>query len=274
MRQYHAPSTGPSHRVNSQTLSTPLRGIHIVLTRPVGSGKSLQLRLGSDGAHCVNLPVLAIRTLVASDALHAALDSAARADALVFASPNAVRACFRLCPQFRPRGLVFAQGPATAQALQRRGLQPIQPEHGFTTEDLLRHPFFAAVAGRRVLRLAGQGGRDLLVNSLRERGCDAAAIALYRRAPARWQKRHRDLIGTLVDPILVVSSAEVLDGLAAHCDGAQWARVRGWRILVSSPRLESAAGQLGFAHVHLARSAASADLRAGLLALTEASLGR
>jgi uroporphyrinogen-III synthase len=245
-----------------------------VLTRPVGSGKSLQHRLGGDGAHCVNLPVLAIRALPVSDALHAALDSAARADALVFASPNAVRACFRLRPQFRTRGLVFAQGPATAQALRRRGLQPIQPEHGFTTEDLLRHPFFAAVAGRRVLRLAGQGGRDLLVNSLRERGGDATAMALYRRAPARWHKRHRDLIETLVDPILVVSSAEVLEGLAAHCSPTQWARVRSWRILVSSPRLEVAAIQAGFARVYRASSAASADLRAGLLALTEASLGR
>jgi hypothetical protein len=72
----------------------------------------------------------------------------------------------------------------------------------------------------------------------------------------------------------VVSSAEVLEALPGRCDAAQWARVRRWRILVSSPRLEAAARLAGFTHVYVARSAASADLRAGLTALAEAPRGR
>lgn len=245
-----------------------------MLTRPVGSAKALCRRLERDGADCVNLPVLAIRNFPAEEALIGLLASAVHVDAVVFASPTAVRACFRLCPQFRAPGWVFAQGPATARALLRKGLPSIQPEQGYTSEDLLLHPYFDAVAGKRVLRLSGQGGRDLLVSQLRARGCDASVIALYRRVPARWQKRQLDLIDTLVDPILVVTSAEALQVLVQRCVPEQWARIRRWRILVCSSRLEAAAYQQGFRRIHLARSAASADLRAGLLALAEASQGR
>jgi uroporphyrinogen-III synthase len=170
--------------------------------------------------------------------------------------------------------MVFAQGPATARALQRHGVDATLPDRGYTSEDLLSHNFFSAVDGKRVVRLAGQGGRDLLLSSLRARGCDASAIALYQRVPARWQQRHRDILHAYADPVLVISSAETLEGLRLRLVNAQWERLRNWRVLVSSVRLEAAALDAGCAHVHVARSAASADLRAGLMALTEASRGR
>ncbi len=260
--------------VNRKNSRLPLSGLDVVLTRPVGSARSMQRSLMAAGARCVNLPVITIRDLPQSPALRTALTTAAGADALVFASPNAVHGCYRLLPRFRARGLVFAQGPATARALRRRGVDAILPDGGYTSEDVLRHNFFGVVAGKRVVRLAGQGGRDLLLSSLRARGCDASAIALYRRVPARWQQRHRDILRAYADPVLVISSAETLEGLRLRLVKVQWERLCGWRMLVSSARLEAAALDAGCAHVHVARSAASADLRAGLMALTEASRGR
>lgn len=260
--------------VNRMQSQRPLRGLDVVLTRPVGSARSLVRRWCSEGARCVNLPLVSIRPLPASHTLQAALAEAEHADAVVFASATAVRACFRLRPTFHAQGLVFAQGPATARALRRYGVEPILPEQGFTSEDLLRHPFFDTVAGKRVVRLAGLGGRDLLLEQLRAQGCSVSAVALYQRMPARWNRHHRQVLEQFSDPILVISSSEGLEILLRLLDAQQLKRVRRWRMLVSSARLEAAARAVGFDRVHRAASAASADLRAGLSTLTKASRGR
>ncbi len=252
----------------------PLRGLDVVLTRPVGSARALVRRCRNEGARCVNLPLVSIRPLPSSGTLQAALAEAEHADAVVFASASAVGACFRLRPGFHAPGLVFAQGPATARALRRYGVEPILPEQGFTSEDLLLHPFFNSVAGKRVVRLAGLGGRDLLLDRLRAQGSNVSAVALYQRMPARWNRHHRQVLEQFSDPILVISSTEGLEILLRLLDTQQRKRLRRWRMLVSSARLEAAARAVGFDRVHRAASAASADLRAGLSTLAKASRGR
>lgn len=258
----------------SSALSAPLHGIDIVLTRPVGAARSLIASLRAAGANCINLPVQSVRRLGVTPALLQDLAAAERADAIVFASPMAVRACYRLHPGFNAHGVVLAQGPATARVLRRHGVEAMVPSQGFTTEDLLQQPFFDRVKGRHVVRLAGQGGRDLLVNTLRASGARADAIALYQRVPARWTRQHRQWLSRLSDPVLVVTSTEALELLPRLLDAEQWERARRWRMLVSSPRLELAARSAGVQRVACAASAASADLRAGLLILAEASRGR
>lgn len=254
--------------------SRTFKDVDIVLTRPAGSAQTLARTLRAQGAHCINLPVLSIRPLAATASLLDALTRAEQADALVFASPNAVRYCWRLRADFRPRGLVFAQGPATAAALRRRGQACIVPRHGYTTEDLLQHEFFSDVAGKCIVRLAGIGGRDLLIGALRDRDADATAIALYQRQPARLDRRHHTALAAMTDPVLVVSSAETLALLPDIVDPAMWQRLRAGRLLVSSERLRAAAEHAGFTVICTAASAASADLRAGLSRFPDASQGR
>ena len=258
---------------NTASTST-LAGMDIVLTRPAGSAVALSARWRAEGARCLNIPLISIRPRADDAALQIALADAERADALVFASPNAARCCLRLRADFRPHGRIFAQGPATAAVLHRHGLAASVPARGFTTEDLLHDDFFADVAGKRVLRLAGTGGRDLLLRSLRERGADAEAIALYRRVPARLDRRHHDALAAMPDPVVLISSAESLALLPPALGVAVWTRLRHCRVLVSSPRLHLAAREAGFQRIHDAASAASADLRAGLAELAEASRGR
>lgn len=269
-----APQNRQNCGVNHMHSLQPLRGLDVVLTRPVGSARALVRRCCGEGARCVNLPLMSIRALPATCALQAALANAEHADAVVFASATAVRACFRVRPGFHAPALAFAQGPATARALRRCGVEPILPDHGFTSEDLLRHPFFDTATGKRVVRLSGLGGRDWLLDRLRAQGSDASAIALYQRVPARWNRHHHQALGRFADPVLVISSSEGLEVLPRLLDAGQWERVQRWRVLVSSPRLEAAARAAGFKRVHRAASAASADLRAGLLTLAKASRGR
>lgn len=260
--------------LDHMTLPQPLRGLDILLTRPVGSAPGFIRQLRLEGARALNLPLLSVRVLPDSAERQVALERAESADAVVFASPTAVRACFRLRPAFRARGCVFAQGPATARSLARHGVIATTPTQGYTTEDLLHLPFFQAPKDKRIVRLAGVGGRDLLLTALSALAAEASAIALYERVAARWSVHHRALLGRFDDPVLVISSAESLHELSARLAAAEWAALRHCRLLVSSARLRSAAHEIGFVRVQLAASAASADLRAGLLALANASRGR
>jgi uroporphyrinogen-III synthase len=252
----------------------PLAGLDLVLTRPVGAADAMARRWRSEGARCINLPMYSIRVLSASAALTASLRAAMLADALVFASPNAVSACLHHCPDFSPVGRVFAQGPATAKALRRHGIEASAPAQGYTSEDLLADPYFASVAGHRIVRLAGEGGRLLLIETLTRAGALASAIALYRRQPARLDLRHRRALDGLQDPVLVVSSLESLERLPQVLADLGRSDLYASRLLVSSGRLRLRAAALGFARIHEAHSAASADLRAGLEVLAEASRAR
>ncbi len=265
---------GPAETMNADSGNLPLIGLDLVLTRPVGAADAIMRRWRAEGARCINLPIFSIRDVSTSPELLDRLREAKAADALVFASPSAVAAWLRLAPGLQPTGRVFAQGPATARALRRAGIDATVPTQGFTSEDLLRDPYFMAVAGRRIIRLAGEGGRTLLLQTLVHAGADASAIALYRRLPARLDKRHRLALAALADPVLIVSSMDSLERLPTVIAELERDDLREGRLLVSSERLSARARALGFDRVHVADSAASADLRAGLECLTEASRAR
>lgn len=53
------------------------------------------------------------------------------------------------------------------------------------SEALLELPEFAAqaVAGKKVLILRGNGGRELLAETLRQRGAQVCAVTCYHRSP-------------------------------------------------------------------------------------------
>ena len=246
----------------------------VLLTRPLGEADHLLRLLRGDGWSCRNIPLFALRDLPASAVLQADLRQAERADALVFASPNAVRACFRLRPEFAPTGQLFAQGPATARALRQRGLPCSTPSAGFTTEDLLAHPYFSDIHGRRILRVSGTNGRELLLASLRDRGAQARVLALYARVPVPWTSRHLRCLTASVDALWVVSSKDSVIELRQRLMQPTLQHALHWPLLVSSHRLAEIAHDLGFTRLHTAASAASADLRAGLQALKDRSQSR
>lgn len=219
------------------------------------------------GATCLNLPVLGIRWLAPTVTRVGALRSAQSADYLVFASPNAVAGCFRLLPGFRPQGRVYAQGPATRAALAAHGIAARLPSAGFTSEDLLEEPDWRELCGRRVVRIAGVGGRALLLQSLVARGADATAIAVYRRTTRALSPSRLAALTALARPVLVISSAESVQALARRLPPTVWQSLRSTPWLVSSPRLAELAAANGSREVWVARSAAWVDLRACLESL-------
>lgn len=105
----------------------------------------------------------------------------------VFTSPRAVEFAFdQISTASLAQAAIAAIGPATARALQAHGLEPVKPEHGYTSEALLAMPQWAEKVGNAVI-FAAPGGRDVLCTGLQALGWTVKMAYVYHRvllAPA------------------------------------------------------------------------------------------
>ncbi|MFN7551375.1 MAG: uroporphyrinogen-III synthase [Pseudomonadota bacterium] len=241
----------------------PLAGRTVVVTRPAGTGGALARAARALGAQAVLLPGAALRGAADPQAARAGLDRAARADAVVFTSPAAVRFAFALRPRWRPRrgAAVHAVGPATARALARRGVVARAPDRRYDSEGLLAA--LAAVPPRVAAVIGAPGGRGLIADGLRARGTRVDLVEVYRRVPARLDARHlRPLARAPGRLVLLLSSVETLGNLRTTLPADAWVLLRGAAVVASSARVADAALAAGLRASRVARSALGADLLA------------
>lgn len=170
-----------------QARALSLSGRHIVVTRPAGQARALADAITAEGGTPVLFPVLAIFD---TEDLQPLLNMAARLDAFdlaIFISPNAVNKALDVIAAHRewPAHLRIAtMGNSSERELQRFGFRDvIAPRGRFDSEALLELPPFAPeqVSGKRVVIFRGDGGRELLGDTLRSRGASVEYIECYRR---------------------------------------------------------------------------------------------
>ena len=163
-----------------------LRGRRIVLTRPAGQNEHLAGLVRAAGGEPVIFPASEIRELDDPTPLLEAADRLDRYDLAVFVSPNAVDKAMAAIRSRRswPASLSAATvGKTSEQALARHGVAGvIAPSDRFDSEALLEMPPLAALRGKRVVIFRGDGGRELLGDTLRSRGATVDYVACYRRA--------------------------------------------------------------------------------------------
>jgi uroporphyrinogen-III synthase len=164
----------------------PLAGRHVVVTRPAGQAAHLAQALAEQGGIPVFYPVLEIHDL--EDATPV-LDAAIRLDSFdlaVFVSPNAIEKALALILPRRswPAGLrVAALGKSSERELARNGIHDvISPQLRFDSEALLELPELTDVSGKHVIIFRGDGGRELLGDTLKSRDAIIEYVTCYRRA--------------------------------------------------------------------------------------------
>ena len=163
-----------------------LTGRHVVVTRPAGQAAHFATALADQGAIPVLYPVLEIRDI---EDVAPVLDAAIRLDSFdlaVFISPNAIEKALGLILPRRPwpPGLrVAALGKSSERELARHGIHDvISPPLRFDSEALLELPELTEVRGKRVVIFRGDGGRELLGDTLTARGATIEYVTCYRRA--------------------------------------------------------------------------------------------
>jgi len=162
-----------------------LRGRRVVITRPAGQNERLAELIRADGGEPIVFPAIEILALEDLHPLVAAADRLESFDLAVFISPTAVDKAMTVIQSRRnwPPGLQTATiGRGSEQALRRHGIvDVIAPSGRFDSEALLELLPPPAVAGKRIVIFRGDGGRQLLGDTLIERGATVEYVECYRR---------------------------------------------------------------------------------------------
>jgi uroporphyrinogen-III synthase len=218
----------------------------------------------------IGFPALEILGPRDKEQVRARLSAVAGADLLIFVSRNAVRYAFPFMPGTLPLDLqIAAVGSATGQALADAGLEPTLVPRRMDSEGLLELPALQDMQGRRVMIVRGDGGRELLKESLEERGARVEYIEVYRRRCP--QRRPDNLIRgwhKMVDAV-TVTSGDILDNLFRMLGEEGGALLRTTPLVVVSERLAAYAAHAGCQRIHVARSALDEDLLATLCEVQE-----
>ncbi len=243
----------------------PLRGRRVLVTRPAERAEGLIQAIEAAGGAARRFPVIEIEPCPLP---WAAPGTPLQYGAMLFVSPAAVAhgvEALALTPAFAPP--IGAVGAATRAALTERGFAvAIEPVDSQDSEGLLRAPALAAdrVAGRRVLIVRGEGGREDLAEGLMARGAAVDYAEVYRR---RRPEGLDPTVATECD-VVTATSTQGLANLLALLDESVREWVLGRPLAVNSQRIAKAAREHGFA---LAPFVAPEPGDAGLMAAIRAA---
>ncbi|MGD9842706.1 MAG: uroporphyrinogen-III synthase [Steroidobacteraceae bacterium] len=221
-------------------LVPPLQGLSILVTRPALQSDALNTRFVSLGAQVMCLPAIDIASC------NFQLPTT-HYDLLIFISSNAVRFS-RAVLVAHAQARIAAVGTSTAQALIDAGYQvDITPQLAANSETLLSHPLLQTPPAK-ILIVRGIGGRELLRNTLIERGSEVDVLEVYRRQPSQpdpaqlqaiqFQLQSDALTVITLTSVAIVQSLHTLLGTAITAPQVI--------LLAGSTRIARAAQQLGW----------------------------
>lgn len=211
------------------------------------------------------VPFPLIRLAAQPDALAALPAQLPQAAAVVWISPSAVETAL---PAFsgslsRLSQPQIAVGSGTAHALQQAGCPHIlTPECGHDSEAVLALPLWQQLnSSANILIIRGQNGRNLLPNSLRQRGFQVACAEIYRRLPV---KPDWPLLQAAQPAAAWITSAEQVRLLFAAAPASLTQPLQSLLYFAHHPRIAEALRQAGAPKIRLLNSAA--ELETALIA--------
>ncbi len=239
-----------------QAAKLALAGRTVLVTRPAHQTGKLADLIRSAGGKPMLFPTLEILDAEDLRSLMSVIDRLDEFQLAIFISPNAVNKAMNLIKSRRdlPCGIkVAAIGKGSTKALREFGVsEVIAPSARFDSEALLALPEMQDVAGRRVVIFRGDGGRELLGDTLAARGATLEYVECYRRGrPAAdpaplmkaWTRNELDAI--------IATSSEGLRNLydMVGKPGQPW--LRKTLLFVPHERIARTARELGLARVVL-----------------------
>ena len=196
----------------------PLAGRRIAVTRAREQAGDLVRELEALGAEVVAAPTIRIAPLTDLAALRTALSRVPPYDWIVFTSQNAVQVvCDRLpewdlSPRDVARAAVAAIGPATAEALVRRGVVPDLVPDRFVAEAVVTALVAQGdVRGKSVLLPRARQARDALPDGLRALGARVDVIPIYEtiRETGDGSGLAAEILAGTIDAVTFTSSSTV-----------------------------------------------------------------
>lgn len=232
-----------------------LKGINILVTRPQHQAQNLCDLIHQQGGTTLLLPTLEIIPLSVNPQ-----DLPSQIDKAIFISANAVTYGLPYLQHINLKQLI-AIGKKTAQTLNKQTTQTILTAPApYNSEALLQQPELQDLSGQHIIIFRGQGGRDLLANTLQQRGANVSYVNVYHRQQpiidTNWLKYES------ID-IIIVTSGESLQNLFSMLKQYTWLKTT--PLVTMSQRVTDLAHQYTQATVLTAPVASDQGLVAALL---------
>lgn len=229
----------------------PLFGRRILVTRAGHQASTLSQLLAERGAQPVELPAIEIQPLEDTKELDRAITNLKEYQWLIFTSTNAVSAFWlglaKLKRDSRALGglKIGAIGPATAQALEAKGVIPDFIPQVHTNEGCIDALKTQNVKGQRFLLPRADIADEALVAGITKLGARVDNIAVYRTVPATEgiAQAKAMLLGGKIDVITFTSSSAVSNLVAAF--KGETVSVNGAKIACIGPKTAETAVKAG-----------------------------
>lgn len=245
----------------------------VLITRPEADGERLASMLASMGIESIVQPAQEFVTRKLSASELESLEALEPPLLVIFTSPRAVEFGLRQLPaQLVTAARVAAIGPATARALAAAGRRvDIQPEDGYTSEALLGSSAVQAAGDDgQALVVGAPGGREVLIETLAQRGWDARPVWVYERRAADIRPETLQAIDEGRRLLTVFTSGNAMNSLSQRLPPSAWYAICRGDWLVISERLRRMARAFGPSQVYLSSGPQNADLAAAIRSIRAA----
>jgi uroporphyrinogen-III synthase len=215
----------------------------VLITRPAGRADSLLDGLEQLGIPHAYQPLITTQQVAVKSRDQQLLLAA---DLVIFVSIAAVTCLETQCDLTKISAPVFAVGRTTAAAVQRATAGPVTAPADQRSEGLLALPELADVAGKHIVIVRGNGGRELIKQGLLARGAKVSYVQSYKRVPLPLDgQRLSDQWRQQQIQCIVVTSNEILSLLfqSLPATAHDWLRQRFWVLI--SPRMQETAISFG-----------------------------
>ena len=241
-----------------------LRGVHLLITRPVEQAYVWAQQLRELGAIVTVRPMLAIKPLTDKKSVQkmCVLEQFDKFQKAIFISRNAVSYGIEMLNQYCPRipstVQFFAIGYSTALSLSMRGFDVQRNGIPMNSEALLKLAAMNDVDGQKIMIFRGCGGRTYLGDQLSKRGALVEYCETYQREPP--PPYVQVLPSTFYNtehpiPITTVHSGETLANLVNIVPSSQLYWLRQQPLLIPGQRVAAAATKIGFSQLLIAKNA-------------------
>ena len=205
-----------------------LTGRNIVITRPLGQANQLSSLIKDAGGNAHLFPLLEIVPLADYQQFDEKIAQLDQFDWAIFISSNAVQNSLpRMTEKLGsvPNKLKFAAiGPKTAADLAEFGIQnTLTPQDRFDSEALLDLAGMQHIKNQKVLIFRGIGGREVLAETLKQRGAIVEFAESYQRINPQENLQPLEQLAHLNQlDAMVVTSSEAMRYLLDMAKGAKW----------------------------------------------------
>ncbi len=233
---------------------------YIVVTRPAHQAEALASSIEAAGGKVLRFPVIDIQPLSPTTTDQAILQALPQYDLIIFISSNAVQHGLPLLQPLPASLQTACVGKATAAAFQRLSGKNIDlvPEKRFNSEGLLALPQLQHVSGKKILIVRGNGGRELLADTLRQRGAEVDYLNVYQRQlPHSNSGELQQYLQNQQIAAIVITSAEGLHNLLQLTPDHAHVHLQQVPLVLIDARLVSIAQQAGFKGQLLVAASAS-----------------